>query len=156
MRKLIALVDFLFPLTNEEDELQISNCNWISKLKCSPPSDSEDLNGEWVPPTMLPPMDDDDYQDNGPKLDLDEEDYLSDEVLSENDFIIDPFFYQENILDIEVQIYNPRLLEPGGWLVNPPSFPVPSEIHPDPLPILDDDESRCRGTCNCTYSKGHF
>ncbi|XXG56108.1 hypothetical protein AAC387_Pa03g3610 [Persea americana] len=31
MRKLITLADFLLPLTEEEDELQISNCNRISK-----------------------------------------------------------------------------------------------------------------------------
>eukprot|EP00268_Persea_americana_P011078 TRINITY_DN14606_c0_g2_i1.p2 TRINITY_DN14606_c0_g2~~TRINITY_DN14606_c0_g2_i1.p2 ORF type:complete len:284 (+),score=65.01 TRINITY_DN14606_c0_g2_i1:3752-4603(+) len=108
----------------------------------SPPSDSEDSNGEWVPPTMPPPMDDDDNHDNDLKLDPDEEDYLSDEELNENGFITNPFFYQENIPDIEIQIYNPKLPKPGDWPVDHPSFHVPPEIHPDPLSIIDDNEPR--------------
>ena len=90
---------------------------------------------------MPPPLDDDD-QDNDPESDPDEEEYLSDEVFIENDFITDPYFYQENIPKIEVQIYKPRLLEPGGWPVDPPSFPIPPEVHPVPLPIIDDNEHR--------------
>ncbi|XXG42198.1 hypothetical protein AAC387_Pa01g2530 [Persea americana] len=95
---------------------------------------------------MPPPMEDDD-QDNHRELDFDEEEYLSDEVLNENDFITDPFFYQENVLEIEVQIYNPRLPEPGDWPADPP-FPMPPEIHPDPLPIIDDSEPRRQAPTN--------
>ena len=51
----------------------------------SSPSYSEDSDGECVPPTMLQPMDDDD-QDNDLESDPDEEEYLSNEVLNENDF----------------------------------------------------------------------
>lgn len=47
---------------------------------------------------MPPPMADDDDQESDP----DEEECLSDEVLNENYFITDPFFYQENILEIEI------------------------------------------------------
>ena len=61
---------------------------------------------------MLPPMDDDD-QDNDPESDPDEEEYLSDEILNKNYFINDPYFYQEIIQEIEVRVYNPRLPEPG-------------------------------------------
>ena len=84
-------------------------------------------------------MDDDDDQESDP----DEKEYISDEVLNENDLITDPFFYQENIPEIEVQIYNPRLFEPSDWLVDPPSFPMPPEVHPDPPPIVDDNKP-CR------------
>ena len=90
---------------------------------------------------MPPPMDDDD-QDSDLESDLDEEEFLSDEVLNENNFITDPYFYQENIREIEVQIYNPRLSEPGDWSVDPPSFPMPPEVHLDPLLIIDDNETR--------------
>ena len=41
---------------------------------------------------MPPPMDDDD-QDSDSESDPDEEEYFSDEVLNENDFITDPYFY---------------------------------------------------------------
>ncbi|XXG82451.1 hypothetical protein AAC387_Pa10g0398 [Persea americana] len=84
-------------------------------------------------------MDDDDQGDD-PESDPDEEEYLSDEVLNENDFISDPYFYQEIIPEIEVRVYNPRLPEPDNWPVDLPSFPMPLEIHPDPLPIIDDNE----------------
>ena len=67
---------------------------------------------------MQPPMDDDD-QDSDPESDPDEEEYSSAEVLNENDFIIDTYFYQENIQEIEVQIYNPRLSELSEWPVDP-------------------------------------
>ncbi|XXG41745.1 hypothetical protein AAC387_Pa01g2147 [Persea americana] len=142
MRKPITFANFLLPLTKKEYELQISSCNRISRLRPSSPSYSEDSDGEWVSPTMPPPIDDDD-QGSDPELDLDEEKYLSDEVLHENDFITDPYFYQENIPEIEVQIYNPRLPEPSDWPVDPPSFPMPPEVHPDPLLIIDDNEP-CR------------
>ena len=49
--------------------------------------------GPSLPPTMSPPMDDDD-QDNDPEPEPEEEEYLSNKVLNENDFIIDPYFYQ--------------------------------------------------------------
>ena len=88
---------------------------------------------------MPPPLDEDD-QDNDPESDPDEEEYLSDEVLNENDFIIDPYFYQKVISEIEVRIYNPRLPKPGDWPVDPPSFPMPPKVHPNPLPIIDDNE----------------
>ncbi|XXG62972.1 hypothetical protein AAC387_Pa05g1254 [Persea americana] len=90
---------------------------------------------------MPPPMDDDD-QDNDPESDSNEEEYLSDEVLNENNFIIDPYFYQEIIPEIKVWIYNPRLPEPGDWPVDHPSFTMPLEVHPDPLPIRDDNMPR--------------
>ena len=64
----ITLADFHFPLAEEEDELQISNCKRISKTGYSSPSHSEDSDGEWVPPTMPAPMDDD-AQDNDPESD---------------------------------------------------------------------------------------
>ncbi|XXG47263.1 hypothetical protein AAC387_Pa02g1935 [Persea americana] len=124
MRKPITLADFLLPLTEEEDELQISSCNRISRLGHSSPSYLEDSDGEWVPPTMPPLMDDDD-QDSDPESDPDEEKYLSSEILNENDFITDPYFCQENIPEIEGKIYNPRIFEPSDWLVDPPSFPMP-------------------------------
>ena len=60
--------------------------------------------------------------------------------MNENDFITDPYFFQENITDIEVQNYNPRLPEPGDRPVDPPLFPMPPEVHPDPLPIINDNE----------------
>ena len=103
MRKPITLADFLLPLTKEEDELPISNSNQISRVGCLPPSDLEDSEDEiWVPPIMPPPMDDDDYQDNDQKSNPKEEEYHLDEILNENDFIIDRFFYQGNVLKIEV------------------------------------------------------
>ena len=43
------------------------------------------------------PMDDDDYKDSDLESEPGEEEYISDEVLNENDFITDPFFYEENI-----------------------------------------------------------
>ncbi|XXG85977.1 hypothetical protein AAC387_Pa11g0971 [Persea americana] len=89
MRKPITLADFLLPLSKDEDELRISNFNRISRLGLLSPSHSEDSDDGWIPPTMPPPMDDDD-QDDDLELDPDEEEYLSDEVLNENDFIIDP------------------------------------------------------------------
>lgn len=65
---------------------------------------------------MPSPMDeDDDYEGSDQESDPDEEEYLLDEVLNENDFTTDPLFYQENIPEIEVQIYSPRLLEPNDW-----------------------------------------
>ena len=140
MRRPITLADFLLPLSEEEDELQISNCIRIYRSGHYSPSHSEDSNGEWVPPTMPPPMDDDDHE-NDPESDLDEEEYLSDRVLNENDFITDPYFYQEIISEIEVWIYNPRLPEPGDWSVDPPSFPLLPKVHPDPLPIIDENET---------------
>ena len=91
MGKPITLADFLLPFTNEEDELQNSNWNRLSRLERFSLSDSEDSDGKWVPPTMPPPMDDDD-QDSDPKSNPDEDEYLSNEVLNENDFIIDPYF----------------------------------------------------------------
>ena len=86
-------------------------------------------------------MDNDD-QDSDPKLDPDEEEYLSDEVLNQNDFITDPYWYQENVPEIEVKIYNPRLPKPGDWPVDPPSFSIPPEVHPDPLLTINDNEPR--------------
>ena len=94
------------------------------------------------PPTMPPPMDDDD-QDSDLESNPDEKEYLSYEVLNENDFIIDPYFYQEHIQEIQVQIYNPRHPEPGDWQMDPPSFPMPPKFHPDPLPNIDGNEP-CR------------
>ena len=47
IRKPITLANFLLPLTVEEDELQISNCNRISRLGHYLPS--KGLDGEWVP-----------------------------------------------------------------------------------------------------------
>ena len=97
---------------------------------------------------MPPPMEDDDYQDSDLESDPDEEEYLSDEVLNENDFITNHFFYQVNIPEIEVQIYNPRLPEPGDWPIDPPSVPMPPEILPDPLPIVDDNKPRRQAPTN--------
>ena len=57
MRKPITLADFLLPLS-EEDEMKISNCDRISRLELLSPSHSKDSNDEWIPPTMMPPMDD--------------------------------------------------------------------------------------------------
>lgn len=113
MRKPITLAHFPLPITEEEDELQVSNCNHISEIGHPPPSDLDDSDDDdWVPPTMSPPMDSD-YQDNDRELEPDEKEYLSNEVLNENDYITDPFFYLEIIPEIEVQIYNPRLPEPS-------------------------------------------
>ena len=92
MREPITLEDFLLPPIKEEDELKSSSCNQISILGHSSPSYSEDSDGGWVPPTMPPPMDDDD-QCIDPKSHPDEKEYLSDELLNENDFINDPYFY---------------------------------------------------------------
>ena len=89
MRKPITLADFLLPLSEEKDELQILNCNRISRLGLLSPSHLEDSDDEWIPPTMSPPMDDDDQGDDS-KLDPNEEEYLSYEILNENDFITDP------------------------------------------------------------------
>ncbi|XXG73636.1 hypothetical protein AAC387_Pa07g2521 [Persea americana] len=139
MRKPITLADFPLPLSKEEDELRISNCNRISRLGLPYPSHSEGSDDEWIPPTIPPPMDNDDQGDD-PKSDPDEEEYISDEVLNENDLIIDHYFYQEIISEIEVHVYNPRLPELGDWLVNPPLFPMPLEIHLDPLTIIDGNE----------------
>ena len=94
---------------------------------------------------MLPPMDDDD-QDNDLESDPDEEQYLSDEVLNENDFITDPYFSQENFPKKEVQIYNPRLPELGDWPVDPPSFPMPPKVHQDPLLIMNDNDPHCQAS----------
>ena len=145
MRKPITLPDFLLLVIEEEDELQLSNYNQVSRVGRASLSDSDDSKyGDWIPPLMPPPMDgDDDYQGSDQESDLDEEEYVSDEVLDGNYFIIDSFFYQENIPEREVQIYNPRLLEPGDWPIDPPLFPLPLEIHPDPLPTMDDSEP-CR------------
>ena len=60
----------------------------------------------------MPPMDNDD-QDNDPESNPDEKEYLSYEILNENDFITDPCFYQEIIPKIKAWVYNPRLPEPG-------------------------------------------
>ena len=87
--------------------------------------DSKDSDDDWVPPIM-PLTIDYDYQDSDQESDPDEQEYLSYEILNENNFITDPFFYQENIPEMEVQIYKPRLFEPGEWLVDLPSFPLPS------------------------------
>ena len=62
MRKPITLTNFLLSITEEEDELQILNCNQISRVGRPPFSDLEDSNDDWAPLTMPPPMDDD-YQD---------------------------------------------------------------------------------------------
>ena len=93
-------------------------------------------------------MNDNDYQDSDQELDPDEEEYLLDEILNENIFITDPFFYWENILEIEVEIYNPRLPEPSDWPVDPHSFPLPPKTHPDPLPFVDDNEPRRQALAN--------
>ena len=98
MKKPITPADFLLPITEEEDGLQISNCNQISRVGLPPFPDSEDSNDKFGPLTMPPPMEDDDYQDSDRESNPDEKDYLSDEMLNENGFIIDPFFYRENIL----------------------------------------------------------
>ena len=102
---------------------------------------------------MPPPFDDDD-QDNDPESDPDEEEYLSDEVLNEDDFNTDPYFYQENILEIEVWIYNPRLPEPGDWPVDRHSFPISPEVHPYPLLIIDDNESNCQAFIKAPTTRG--
>ena len=81
MRKPITLEDFLLPFTKEEDELQSSNCNQISRVGPPLPLDSEDSEDEnLVPPTMPPLMDDNDFQDSDRESDPDEEDYLSNEI----------------------------------------------------------------------------
>ena len=139
-RRPITLADFLQLITEEEDELQILNCYQTFRVGRPPLLDLDDLeDGNCVPPTMPPPMDDDDDRESDP----DEKEYISDEVLNENDLITDPFFYQENIPEIEVQIYNPRLFEHSDWPVDPPSFPMPPEVHLDPPPIVDDNKP-CR------------
>ena len=46
MKKPITLADFLLPLSEEVDELQISNCNQISRSGHSSPLNSEDSDGE--------------------------------------------------------------------------------------------------------------
>lgn len=74
--------------------------------------------------------------------------------MNENDFITGPFFYQENITTIEVQIYNPRLPEPGDWPIDPPPFPFPLEIHQNPVPIVDDSEPRPRTPTDMTTTHG--
>ena len=61
---------------------------------------------------MPQPMDDDDLESD-PESDPDEEEYISNEVLNENDLIANPYFYQENIQKIDFQIYNPRLSKLG-------------------------------------------
>lgn len=104
---------------------------------------------------MQPAMqDDDDYRGSNKESDLDEEEYLSNEVLNEN--VTDPFFYQENIPEIEVQVYNLRPPEPSYWPIDPPPILLPSYIHPDPLPIVDGSEHRLQAFVDLSTMHGAY
>lgn len=122
MRKPITLADFLLSINEDEEEPQVSSCNQVSRVGRSYLSDSEDSDDEnRIPPLISPLVDDED-------LVPEDEEYLLDKILNENDFITNPSFYQEVIPEIKVRIYYPRAPELGEWPVDPPgspTFPLP-------------------------------
>lgn len=125
MKKPVTLADFFLPINEEEHEPQTSSCNRISRIRYpSNSKDSEDddelLLGNHVP--VPPPLDGEDREGD---IEEEEDEYLSDEILDEKDFVTDPNFYQEVIPEIEVGIYNPR--EPNhitsSWILFHFHFP---------------------------------
>lgn len=106
------MADFLLPINKDEEEPQVSSCNQVSRAGWSYLSYSEDSDDEnKIPPLISSPMDDEGWEP-------DDEEYLLDEILNENDFITDPFFYQEVIPEIKLgfMTQEPKNLVNGRWI----------------------------------------